>query len=123
MNFGQALLKRGDGGRFVVVGGEEIQQADHLESLHRELGGFEEPDGAAGLLGGGEMADQHANAAGIDGGDAFEVEDNFRVALAEEFIDSGIEAVECGTHAKAPGKLDNFDAVHSFRIDVQRRPP
>jgi len=68
------------------------------------------------------MADQHANTAGIDGWDAFEVEDNFRVALAEEFIDSGIEAVERGTHAEAPDELDNFDAVHSFRIDIQRRP-
>src|SRR6266436_3096857 len=66
------------------------------------------------------MANQHADAAGIDGGDAFEVENNFGVTLAEKFDDGGIEAIERRAHAEASGELDNFDAVQGFRINIQR---
>jgi hypothetical protein len=116
-------LKRRDGLGLIVVRSEEIEQADHLQSLQREFGGLEKADGAAGLLGRSEMANQHADATGIDGWDAFEVENDFGVTLAEEFDDGGVEAVERGTHGEAPSELDYFDAVESFRINVQRCHP
>jgi hypothetical protein len=116
-------LKRGYGLGLIVERSEQIQQTDHLQSLEREFGGLKEADRAASLLGGSEMANQHANAAGINGGDAFEVENYFGVTLAEEFVDGGVEAVERGTHGEAPSELDYFDAVESFRINVQRCHP
>jgi len=117
------LLKRGYGLGLIVVRSEQIQQADHLQSLQCEFGGLEEADAAAGLLGGSQVANQHPDAAGIDGGDAFEVQDNFGVTLAEEFNDGGVEAVERGTHREPPGEFDDFDAVESLYINVQRCHP
>jgi hypothetical protein len=117
------LLKRRNGGGFVIKGGEEIQQADHFQGLQGKFGGFQEADGAAGLLGGGEMADQHANTAGIDSGDSFEIEDDPGMAMAEEFDNRGVEAIERGAHAEASGEFDDFDSAQSFRINIQRRHP
>jgi hypothetical protein len=117
------LLKRGDGLGLFIIRREEIQQAHHLQGLQGKFGRFEQTDGAAGLLGGGEMANQHADAAGVDIGDLFEIEDDFGVTLAEEFNDGGIEAIERRAHAEPSSKLDNFDAVHRFRINIQRRHP
>jgi hypothetical protein len=119
----QGLLKRGDSLGFVVEGGEEIQQADHLQCLHGKFGGFENADGTAGLFGGGQMANQHADAAGIDGGDGFEIENDFGMALAQELDNRGVEAVERRAHAEAPGEFDDFDSVQSLRINIQRRHP
>src|SRR5215472_80691 len=117
------LFKRSDGGGFFFKGGEEIQQANHFEGLQGELGGFQQANGAAGLLGGGEMADEHPNAAGIDGGDAFQVQDDFRLAVAQEFVHGRIEAVQRGAHAEAADERDNFDSVKSSRVDIQERNP
>ncbi len=116
-------MKRGDGLGFVVVGGEEIQQANHLQGLQSKFGRLQKADGSAGLLGGGEVANQHADAAGVDGGDALEVENNFGVTLAEKFDDGGIETIECRAHAEASSELDKFDAVQSLGINIQRRHP
>lgn len=121
--FEELLLEGRDSLGFVVVGGEKIQQADHFQSLQGEFGGSEKADATACLLGGGEVANQHADAAGIDGGDALEVEDDFAMCLAEQFVEGGVEAIEGGAHAEAPGEFDNFYAIHGFRINVQRRPP
>ena len=108
---------------FVIKAGEEIQQADHFQGLQGKFGGFQEADGPAGLLGSGEMADQHADAAGIDGGDSFKIENDFGMAMAEEFDDRGVEAIECRAHAEASGEFDDFDSVQCFRINIQRRHP
>jgi hypothetical protein len=119
----KALLKRSDGQGFVFKGGEEIQQANHFEGLQGEFGGFQEANGAAGLLGGREMTDEHTDAAGIDGGDAFKVQDDFGLALDEEFVHGRIEAVERRAHAEATCESDNLDAVQSSRVDIQERNP
>ena len=119
----QSLLERGGGCGFFVEGGEEIEQADHFQGLNGELGGFEQADASPGLLGGSEMADQHADAAGIDSGDAFEVEDNFGVTVGEQFVHGGVEAVESGAHAQATFESDNFDGVQRSCVDIQLRNP
>ena len=69
------------------------------------------------------MAHQHADAAGIDGRDFFEVEYDFGIALAQEFVHGGIQAIESRTHAQAAFERDDLDAIHCFRINIQRRNP
>jgi hypothetical protein len=117
------LLKRRYGLGLVIIRSEEIEQTHHFQSLKGKFGRFQQTDSATDLLGSGEMANQHADAAGIDGGDAFEVENNFAVTLAEEFDNGGIETVECRAHAEASSELNQFDAVQSFGINIQRCHP
>lgn len=116
-------MKGCDGFGFFFKSSEEIQQTDHFQGLQGELGGFQQADGSAGLFSGGEMANEHTDAAGIDGGDAFEIEDDFRLAVVEEFVHGGVEAVERRAHAETTGECDNLDAVQSSRIDIQESNP
>ena len=51
------------------------------------------------------MPNQHADAAGIDGGDFFEIQDDAILILAEEFDHSGIETIERRPMAKRPLSL------------------
>jgi len=112
-------LKRGDGVFGLVEGREEIEQAHHFQSLNRKFGWFEKADGAPGLLSGGEMPDEHADAARINGRDFFQIEDDAILSLAEEFGHGRIEAIERGSHAQAATKFDELDAIQSFRLDIQ----
>jgi hypothetical protein len=117
------LLERSDGLGFVFEAGEEIKQADHLESLNGKFRGLQKTDRAACLLGGGEMPHQHADAAGINRGNLLEIENNLRVVVAEQFIHGGVKAVKGGAHAQAAIERDDFDRIHGFRVDIQRRNP
>jgi len=103
----------------IIKRGEEIQQAHHLQGLQSKFGRLQQTDRAASLLGGGEMTNQHADAAGIDIGDLLEIENDFGVTLAKKFDDGGIEAIECRSHAEASVEFEKFDAVHSFGINFQ----
>ncbi len=69
------------------------------------------------------MPNQHADAAGIDGGDFFEIQDDAILILAEEFDHSGIETIERRAHSQAPFELDDLDSVDGFRLDVQSTHP
>jgi len=108
---------------FVFKDGEEVEKADHFECLDGEFGWLEQPDGAASLLGGGEMANEHADATRIDGGNGFEIEDDPRVSMAEQFVHGGIEPIEGGPHAQASIERDDFHRIHCFRVDIQRSQP
>ena len=105
----------------VVICSEEIEQADHFQGLQSKFGRFQQADRASGLFGAGEMADEHADAAGVDIGNSFEVKDDFGMTLADKFDDGGVKAIERGPHTETSPKLDNFDAFQSFRINIQRR--
>jgi hypothetical protein len=121
--FSRRLLERGDGVFGIFKGGEEIQEANHLEGLHGEFGGLEQTNSAARLFCGGKVAYQHANAAGIDGWDFFEVENDAILTLAKKFAQSGIKAIERRTHGQAAFELDKLDAIDGFGLNVQVRTP
>jgi hypothetical protein len=120
---GEELLERGDGLGFVFENGEEVEQADHFEGLDRKFGWLEEADGTARLFRAGEMPNEHADAAGIDGRDAFEIQDDFGMGVTQEFVHGGIKAIERGTHAQATRDRNHFDGILRFDVDIQRGNP
>ena len=77
----------------VVVNVENIEDADQFEGLHDHFGRFQEFDGPALLLCGSEKAYQHADAARIDHGNFFEIQDEAGFASGEEIGECGAELV------------------------------
>jgi len=65
------------------------------------------------------MADEHADAAGIDAGDILEIEDDTILILAEEFDHGGIEAIEGRAHSEASLELDDLHTIDSLGLNVQ----
>lgn len=71
------------------------------------------------MFGGGEMAHEHADAAGIDREDFLEVENDLVVTFTKHGGHDGIETVEGRTHAQATLHLDDFDPVLRACVDIQ----
>ena len=71
------------------------------------------------MFGGGQVADEHADAAGIDGGDQFEIQDDAILSLTEKFGHGGVEAIERGAHGQAPVQLDQLHSVDGFGLNLQ----
>jgi len=107
----------------IVINFKNIEDANQFEGLHSELGWIEKFQGAALLLRGGEKADQQANAAGVDHGDFFEVEDEARSAGAEEIRKGLAEFVRRLAEDQLAAQLDNFHLSLSTDFDVQSRAP
>src|SRR4051812_30804961 len=82
-----ALFEGRDGFAFIGVDLEEVEQADDLEGLHRELRGIHELEGAAALLGDSEQADKRADAARVDHGNVRDVDDDVAIAVPKKVFD------------------------------------
>jgi hypothetical protein len=91
-------LERGDRLRQILVSRKEIQQSHHLKRLNCELGRLEQADATPALFCSSQVANQHANAAGVNRGHFLDIENNLVMRLAEQLVHRRVETVERLTH-------------------------
>jgi hypothetical protein len=112
------LLERFDGEVLVLQDLKQIQNADELQRLQRECCGIQQFQGATALLGGGQMADQYADTAGIDHGNLGEIEQETRFAGVQKILDGFVGAVQRWSDTELSAKLDDLHAILCANVDV-----
>jgi len=113
------LIVGGYGCLGVVVDVKNIKDANQFESLNNHLGWIQKFYGTTLLLCGGEKADQQPDAAGIDHGNFFEVQDETRFSGGEEIGEGSGKLVRRLAEDQLTAQLDKFDLSLSTYFDVQ----
>src|SRR4051812_9232524 len=118
-----ALFEGRDGFAFIGVDLEEVEQADDLERLHRELRGIHELEGAAALLGDGEQADKRADAARVDHGNVSDVDDDVAIAVAKKVFDGLTKRIDGAADLQVAVQVDDLNFLVLADVDLRDRRP
>jgi len=105
------LLEGFDGGGFVVLHVKDGVELGDLEQIVHLLGEVEEFEFAALILGGGEGADQFADAGAVDVVDLGQVQDDFLIAFGKQFAHGVAQSDAAFAQGDASAAVNNRDAV------------
>jgi len=106
------LLEGFDGGGFVVFHVEDGVELGDLQQVVHLLGEVEKLEFAALILGGGEGADQLADAGAIDVVDFAEIQDDLLVAFGEQVADGVAQGDAAFAEGDAAAAIHDGDSVH-----------
>ena len=98
---------------------KEAKQADQLEGLDCEFCGVEKFDRSALGFGRSELANQHADSAGVDGRDFREIENDARVTGVQQVRKSFVGLIKRFAKAEAAAKFDNFNLRMGTNFNFQ----
>ena len=116
-------LVEGRGGFFFALKDfKEVEKADHFQGLHREIGGLDELQGAAFLLGGSLRPDEEADAAGVDHGDFSEVDHEAVVAGVEGLLDGTTEGIDGFPQSETATQTDYLNSRLFKNRQIQPSP-
>jgi hypothetical protein len=98
---------------------EEVEDTNELQSLQSKLGGVEKLQRTPALFGGGEEADEKADAARIDHGHVRQIQKEAGLAGVLQIGERPAELIEGRAQHQFAAKFKNFHSGLGTNFDVQ----